>query len=141
VSIRGLWHLHSDSRLDVLDPGSLLPTTALAEGTIDGFDMSLRASRPTAAALADVYSYIMVRKQIYIDEELEHGLKALAARTGEPEAAHVRAALRDYLESRVVAAGGGDPLLEIIGLVDTPRGPTDVAEEHDHYLYGVPKRR
>jgi hypothetical protein len=27
-----------------------------------------------------------------------------------------------------------------VGLVDDPRGPDDVAEEHDHYLYGAPKR-
>jgi hypothetical protein len=33
-----------------------------------------------------------------------------------------------------------DPLLPILGLVDDPRGPDDVAEEHDHYLYGAPKR-
>jgi hypothetical protein len=83
----------------------------------------------------------MVRKQIYIDEDLEQGLKALAARTGEPEAAHVRAALRDYLDTHLQVAPGTDPLLQIIGLVDDPRGPDDVAEEHDHYLYGAPKRR
>jgi hypothetical protein len=81
----------------------------------------------------------MVRKQIYIDEELDEGLKVLAARTGEPEAAHVRAALRGYLEAHVAAAEDVDPLYAIIGLVDDP-GPSDVAEEHDHYLYGTPKR-
>jgi len=83
----------------------------------------------------------MVRKQIYIDEDLEQGLKALAATTGEAEAAHVRAALRQYLEAHEPSPDGADPLLQMIGLVDDPRGPDDVAEEHDHYLYGAPKRR
>ena len=39
------------------------------------------------------------------------------------------------------AADAADPLLQIIGLVDDPRGPDDVAAEHDHYLYGAPKRQ
>jgi ribbon-helix-helix CopG family protein len=81
----------------------------------------------------------MVRKQIYIDEELDEGLKVLAARTGEPEAAHVRAALRGYLDTHRVSAEGVDPLYAMIGIVDD-QGPSDVAEEHDHYLYGTPKR-
>jgi hypothetical protein len=82
----------------------------------------------------------MVRKQIYIDEELERGLKTLAARTGEAEAVHVRTALRAYLQDQALAPRGNDPLLELVGLVDDPSLPDDVAEEHDHYLYGYPKR-
>lgn len=82
----------------------------------------------------------MVRKQLYIDDELNQGLRALAARTGQSEAEHVRAALRDYLRHAPAAdAEEGDPLLELIGLVDDLDGPTDVAENHDDYLYG-PKR-
>ena len=86
----------------------------------------------------------MVRKQIYIDEGLDRGLKALAARTGDSEAVHVRAALREYLGERASASssqGGADPLLQLAGLVDDPTLPDDIAEEHDHYLYGFPKRR
>lgn len=81
----------------------------------------------------------MVRKQIYIDEELDEGLKVLSVRTGEPEAAHVRAALRDYLEAHRMPAEDIDPLYAMIGMVDD-NAPSDVAEEHDHYLYGTPKR-
>ena len=83
----------------------------------------------------------MVRKQIYIDEELDEDLKVLSARTGEPEAAHVRAALRGYLDAHRVPAEDADPLYDLIGMVADPQGPSDVAEEHDHYLYGAPKRR
>lgn len=82
----------------------------------------------------------MVRKQIYIDEELERGLKALAASTGRPEALHVRTALREYLGEHRTSTPERDPLLGLIGLVEDPAGPDDVAEEHDHYLYGAPRR-
>ncbi|MGH8897431.1 MAG: ribbon-helix-helix protein, CopG family [Egibacteraceae bacterium] len=82
----------------------------------------------------------MIRKQLYIDEDLERVLKALAARTGRPEAEHVRAALRSYIDQQVTAPRSGhDPLLDLIGLVDDSEGPDDVAVNHDHYLYGGPK--
>lgn len=78
----------------------------------------------------------MLRKQLYIDEDLNAGLRMLAARTGLSEAEHVRAALRRYLqEDRQNATPGPSPLLELIGLVDDHDGPTDVAVRHDHYLY------
>lgn len=32
-----------------------------------------------------------------------------------------------------------DPLWAISGLAGDPEGPDDVAEEHDHHLYGAPK--
>jgi hypothetical protein len=80
----------------------------------------------------------MKRRQFYVDEETDRALKRLATRTGRSEASHVREALRRYLEH----AGDGeedDPFLRIIGLVDDPDGPDDVAVNHDHYLYGAPK--
>lgn len=75
----------------------------------------------------------MIRKQLYITEELDRGLKRLAAATGESEAAHVRAALRDYLDRE--APDDDDPLGRLVGMVDDEDGPTDVAERHDKYLY------
>lgn len=81
----------------------------------------------------------MVRKQLYIDDELNDGLQLLAARTGRSEAEHVRAALRAYLDrDRTTRTAGADPLLELVGLVDDSEGPDDVAAHHDSYLYGVP---
>jgi plasmid stability protein len=80
----------------------------------------------------------MIRKQVYIDEDLDQALKALAARTGRSEAAHLRDALRAYLSSLAPLPGAG--LEALVGLVDDPHGPDDVAEEHDHYLYGAPRR-
>lgn len=79
----------------------------------------------------------MVRKQLYIDDDLNEGLRMLAARTGLSEAEHVRAALREYLRHAPTPAGDeGDALLAMIGLVDDMDGPVDVAERHDDYLYG-----
>ena len=34
-----------------------------------------------------------------------------------------------------------DRLKRLIGLVQDASGPDDVAENHDHYLYGAPKER
>ena len=76
------------------------------------------------------------RKQLYLDDATERALKRLAARTGRSEASHVREALRRYV---VEENADGDPLLKLIGLVDDPDGPDDVAVNHDHYLYGAPK--
>jgi hypothetical protein len=80
----------------------------------------------------------MRRKQLYVDDASERALKRLAARTGKSEAFHVREALRRYLLEQPV---DDDPLERLIGLVDDPDGPDDVAENHDHYLYGAPKER
>lgn len=78
----------------------------------------------------------MVRKQLYIDDDLNRGLRALAARTGLSEAEHVRAALREYLQHSPPVDAADDPLLELIGMVDDPTLPTDLARNHDDYLYG-----
>ncbi|HEX9235461.1 MAG TPA: CopG family transcriptional regulator [Actinomycetota bacterium] len=78
----------------------------------------------------------MIRKQLYIDEQLERALKRLAARTGRSEADHVRTALHEYLEGQLPKPDD-DPLLSLVGLVKDPSGPDDVAEEHDRYLYGA----
>ena len=81
----------------------------------------------------------MIRKQLYLEEATDRALKRLAARTGRSEASHVRDALSRYLEGQ--PGPPDDPLEALIGLVDDSDGPTDVAENHDHYLYGAPKGR
>lgn len=76
---------------------------------------------------------MMKRKQLYIDEKLDRGLKQLARTTDRSEASHVRDALRDYLARHLDLHA--DPLGELVGLVGDPEGPVDVAERHDRYLY------
>lgn len=85
---------------------------------------------------------IMVRKRMYIDEELNDGLRHLAARTGRPEAEHVREPLRQYLwTAHHTDTDDSEPLIELIGLVEDAAGPADVALHHDDYLYGTRPRR
>ena len=78
----------------------------------------------------------MIRKQIYIDDDLERRLKRLAAISGEPEAVHVRAALRAFLHERLPESAD-DPLDQLVGLVRAESGADDVAANHDRYLYGT----
>lgn len=79
----------------------------------------------------------MRRKQLYLDESTERALRRVAAQSGRSEAAVVREALQRYVAELPMPAE--DPLERLIGLVDDPAGPNDVAEEHDHYLYGAAK--
>lgn len=80
----------------------------------------------------------MIRKQLYLDEALNRDLKAIARRSGESEATHVRRALRRYLDAQLDPADSDDddPLLELIGLAGDAPAPTDLARNHDRYLYG-----
>lgn len=75
----------------------------------------------------------MVRKQLYIDEDLDRALKRLSGATGMSEAGHVRAALRAYVEQQPTPEDDG--LDRLVGLVPDEQGPVDVAQEHDRYLY------
>lgn len=82
----------------------------------------------------------MRRKQLYLDESTDRALKRLAAQTGRSEASHVRDALDAYLAQRP-GEREDDPLARLGGLVGEANGPDDVAEHHDHYLYGAAKER
>lgn len=61
----------------------------------------------------------MIRKQLYLDEDLDHELKLLAGRTGLSEAEHVRRALRHYLE-RESGSSGFAPLIELADAIASP---------------------
>jgi metal-responsive CopG/Arc/MetJ family transcriptional regulator len=81
----------------------------------------------------------MIRKQLYIEEDLDRQLKRLARVSGRSEAEHVREALRSYLDDRLPQPSE-DPWLGLVGMVGEADGPGDAAVNHDHYLYGAPKR-
>ncbi len=76
------------------------------------------------------------RKQIYLDEESDQALKMLAFATKISEAEHVRRAVRKYIAKLKAGVGNDDPLKKLIGLCDSPDGPTDASIHHDRYLYG-----
>lgn len=82
---------------------------------------------------------LMIRKQLYIDDDLEQSLKRLARTTRLAEAEHVRRALRAYVAEQQ-GDGGFDALVALAEDGDHEDGPADAAAEHDHYSYGTPKR-
>ena len=84
----------------------------------------------------------MKRKQIYIEEGQEERLKRLAATRGLPEAALIREAVAEYLtaqEAPQFESMEDTPLWNIVGIATGP-GPIDGSLNHDHYIYGVPKK-
>ena len=85
----------------------------------------------------------MKRKQIYIEESQEEGLKRLAASSGVPEAVLIREAVAEYLtgqETPPFESMEDSPLWKIVGIVADPNAPTDGSINHDHYIYRVPKK-
>lgn len=79
----------------------------------------------------------MRRTQIYLDEDIDAELRALAAAEGRSAADVIREALRRYLSER--GASSSDPILAIAGTVSGL--PPDAAAQHDRDLYGGPPRR
>jgi hypothetical protein len=85
----------------------------------------------------------MKRKQIYIEEDEEARLKELAARRGVAEAVVIREAVASYLaanEFKGFERMEDNPLWGLVGLIDDTTIPTDSSINHDHYIYGTPKK-
>lgn len=63
-------------------------------------------------------------------------------RLGADDLALVKSKVEEVLKSRNASAAPGSPsggfLLQMAGTVDGL--PADLAENHDHYLYGTPRR-
>ena len=81
----------------------------------------------------------MVRTQIYLTRT-EHGfIEAEAARRGETMAAVIRGCIDDKM--RVPdTAWAANPMLEPTPSDAGLKLPEDAAINHDHYLYGTPKK-
>ncbi|MBI4686967.1 MAG: hypothetical protein HY756_04190 [Nitrospirae bacterium] len=79
---------------------------------------------------------MLKRKQIYLDEESESAIKQLSSSTKISEAEHIRRAVTVYLSKYRRKRHEKDPLLDLIGICDNPKGPTDASLHHDKYLYG-----
>jgi hypothetical protein len=81
----------------------------------------------------------MIRTQIYLTPAEYHFLQAESQRRKEPMAAVIRSIVDDKMELPD-DAWTNNPMLR-----PTPKDPTfdlpeDAAINHDHYLYGTPKR-
>ena len=83
----------------------------------------------------------MDRTQIYLPEDVKDEAMALAERQGRSFAAVVRDALTEYVIKHAPESKEKDPVLEAVArLKPSKDGPADSAKQHNHYLYGAPKR-
>ena len=85
----------------------------------------------------------MVRTQVYLPREMYDRLQQRAGKQNLTLAVQIREALEDYLERVESQADDGilhadDPIFQMIGMFDSGLG--DLSVNHDHYLYGAPKR-
>lgn len=84
----------------------------------------------------------MVRTQVYLPRDIYERLQKRAAQHELTLAVQIRTALEDYLE-RAEAQDepilrADDPIFDMIGMFASEEG--DLSVNHDHYLYGAPKR-
>ncbi len=85
----------------------------------------------------------MVRTQVYLPRKIYDKLQARAEKQGLTLAVQIREALEDYIERVEAEDDDGilhadDPIFKMIGMFDSGLG--DLSVNHDHYLYGAPKR-
>jgi hypothetical protein len=84
----------------------------------------------------------MVRTQVYLPREMYDRLQKRAIRHELTLALQIRTALEDYLERQEALdepiLRADDPIFEMIGMFSSKEG--DLSVNHDHYLYGAPKR-
>jgi hypothetical protein len=85
----------------------------------------------------------MIRLQAYLPRSMYERLQKRAAQHDLTQATQMRAALDDYLERVVSQDDEGilhadDPISQMIGVFSSKEG--DLSVNHDHYLYGWPKR-
>jgi hypothetical protein len=83
-----------------------------------------------------MYTALMRRTQIYLDDDVDRELRALARAEGRSAADLIREALRRYLSDRGQATL--DPILAMAGTISGL--PPDAAAEHDRDLYEQPPR-
>lgn len=85
----------------------------------------------------------MIRLQVYLPRSTYERLQKRATQHDLTLATQVRAALDDYLERIESQDDDGilhadDPIFKMIGMFSSQEG--DLSVNHDHYLYGWPKR-
>lgn len=84
----------------------------------------------------------MVRTQVYLPRDIYERLQKRAEESDLTLAVQVREALVDYLERADAAEApvlrADDPIFQLIGAASSKEG--DLSVNHDHYLYGWPKR-
>lgn len=84
-----------------------------------------------------------IRTQIYLDAQQVQWLKVEASHRRTTMSGLVRDAIGHVAErERRRVDWANDPITKLVGFIKSKKdGENDWAEEHDHYIYGVPKRR
>lgn len=78
------------------------------------------------------------RTQVYFPKELYRRLEKKAKKESKSSAAVIREAVERYLEQEREIDWDNDPLFKAAGFIKS--GVTDMSINHDHYLYGMPKK-
>lgn len=76
----------------------------------------------------------MHRMQFYIEPKVRDELALLAERRNVSMAQLIREAILGFVV-REAQAPDSDPLLDIVGMIDSPDVPVNAAENHDRYIY------
>ncbi len=76
----------------------------------------------------------MHRMQFYIEPNVRDELASLAERRNVSMAQLIREAILSFV-AREAQTPDGDPLLDIVGMIDSPDVPSDAAENHDRHIY------
>ena len=83
----------------------------------------------------------MVRTQIYLPEEQYKELIQIARRQDKPMAEIIRTYIKIGLKrEETIDKSGREVMLSLIGIAKG-KGPKDLSINHDHYLYGGPKKK
>ena len=87
----------------------------------------------------------MKRTQVYIDHETYMRASTYARNTGTTISDLIRSSLKSHIASKKYKKMSRQKMVEWIEKLHlkypaSKRTPTDMASQHDHYLYGTPKK-
>lgn len=78
------------------------------------------------------------RAQVYFPKDLYQRLEKKARKESKSSAAVIREAVERYLEQEREIDWENDSIFKLAGLFESADG--DLSVNHDHYLYGAPKK-
>lgn len=78
------------------------------------------------------------RTQVYFPKDLYRRIEKMAKMEAKSSAAVIREAVERYLEEEREIDWENDPIFKLAGLGSSELG--DLSVNHDHYLYGAPKK-
>ncbi|HEV2327474.1 MAG TPA: hypothetical protein VGY56_01650 [Verrucomicrobiae bacterium] len=92
-----------------------------------------------AALAGEIEEAPMIRTQIYLNKEEHEFVQREASRRDEPMAAVIRSFIDEKMEIPE-DAWTNNPILKLLPRERRWKSPEDGAINHDHYIYGCPKK-